>query len=81
LIVQDRRIWVLPRSRFQSRHAATHLGALEMGGLFCLPNADSLRGYLPGALREEVRSATLADEPETKARFEAVACDLACSLR
>src|SRR5262249_51870857 len=50
LIVSGAMVWVVPRSRSQSRHAATYLGALEMGGIFCLPSADSFRNYLPDAL-------------------------------
>jgi hypothetical protein len=67
------RAWLIPRSLAQSALAATYVGALEMGGLFCLPNADSLRQYLPDALRAEVRAASIADEPEMREWCEQVA--------
>ncbi|HEV7903547.1 MAG TPA: hypothetical protein VGO96_06880, partial [Pyrinomonadaceae bacterium] len=69
------RAWLIPRSLKQSVLAATYVGALEMGGLFCLPNADSLRQYLPDALRAEVRGASIADEPEMRAWCEQLARD------
>lgn len=75
------RAWLIPRSLSQSALAAAYVGALEMGGLFCLPNADSLRQYLPDALRAEVRAASIADEPEMRAWCERVARETAGSLR
>jgi hypothetical protein len=81
IIWQGRRAWVVPRSAAQSEHAAQFIGALEMGGLFCLPTADSLPTYLPGALREEVRRASLHDEPELRRWFEDKATAIASALR
>jgi hypothetical protein len=80
VIWQERRVWLVPRAEGQSEHAARYVGALEMGGLFCLPNADSLRQYLPEALRAEVRRASIADEPAVRAWFEQTACALAREL-
>jgi hypothetical protein len=74
------RAWLIPRSLSQSTLAATYVGALEMGGLFCLPNADSLRQYLPDALRAEVRGASIADEPEMREWCELLAREIACAL-
>jgi hypothetical protein len=51
-----------------------------MGGLFCLPNADRLRQYLPDALRAEVRAASIADEPEARAWCERAARETALAL-
>ena len=81
VIWQGRRAWVVPRSSAQSDHAASYIGGLEMGGLFCLPTADSLSSYLPGALREEVRRASLHDEPELRRWFEDKASVIAGGLR
>lgn len=67
------RAWLIPRSLGQTTLAATYVGALEMGGLFCLPNADSLRQYLPDALRAETRGASIADEPDMREWCEGVA--------
>ena len=64
------RVWIVPRSLRQSDLAARYFGGLEMGGIFCLPNADELRNYLPEALRKEVHTATFACEPEHQAWFE-----------
>jgi hypothetical protein len=75
------RAWLIPRSPAQTTLAATYVGALEMGGLFCLPNADSLRQYLPDALRAEVRGASIADEPLMRDWCERVARESADSLR
>jgi hypothetical protein len=74
------RAWLIPRSLAQSVLAATYVGALEMGGLFCLPNADSLRQYLPDALRAEVRAASIADEPEMREWCEQTARETADGL-
>lgn len=74
------RAWLIPRSLKQSVLAATYVGALEMGGLFCLPNADSLRQYLPDALRAEVRAASIADEPEMREWCEQLARGMAGRL-
>lgn len=73
-------VWLIPRSLSQSVLAATYVGALEMGGLFCLPNADSLRQYLPDALRAEVRAASIADEPALREWCEQIARETAESL-
>jgi hypothetical protein len=81
IIWQGRRTWVVPRSSAQSDHAAQYIGALEMGGLFCLPTADSLPAYLPGALREEVRRSSLHDEPELRRWFEDKAAAIASGLQ
>jgi hypothetical protein len=62
-------------------HAASYIGALEMGGLFCLPTADSLTSYLPSALREEVRRASLYYEPELRRWFEDTASEIVGGLR
>lgn len=75
------RAWLIPRSPAQSALAAAYIGALEMGGLFCLPNADSLRQYLPDALRAEVHGASIADEPEMREWCETLARETACDLR
>ena len=72
--------WLIPRSPLQSLLAATYVGALEMGGLFCLPNADHLRQYLPDALREEVRQAGVAGEPEMREWCEQTAREIAEKL-
>jgi len=80
IVWRGERAWLIPRSLAQSPLAATYVGALEMGGLFCLPNADSLRQYLPDALRAEVRGASVADEPEMRAWCERVARETAATL-
>lgn len=77
IVWRGARAWLIPRSPSQSTLAATYVGALEMGGLFCLPNADSLRHYLPEALRAEVRGASITDEPETRAWCERAARETA----
>lgn len=74
------RAWLIPRSNAQSVLAATYVGALEMGGLFCLPNADSLRQYLPDALRAEVRAASIADETQMREWCERLARETAGKL-
>jgi hypothetical protein len=81
VIWQGRRVWVVPRSSAQSEHAASYIGALEMGGLFCLPTADSLSSYLPGALRKEVERASLHDQPELRRWFQETASDIVGGLR
>ncbi len=81
IIWHKRRVWVVPRSRGQSAHAAAYIGGLEMGGLFCLPTADSLSSYLPGELRREVRRASLHDQPEDRRWFLAKASEIADDLR
>lgn len=80
IVWRGARAWLIPRSPSQSALAATYVGALEMGGLFCLPNADSLRQYLPDALRAEVRGASIVDEPEARAWCERVAREIAVEL-
>ncbi|MDQ1558585.1 MAG: hypothetical protein QOD32_1645 [Pyrinomonadaceae bacterium] len=80
IVWRGARAWLIPRSLAQTTLAATYVGALEMGGLFCLPNADSLRQYLPDALRAEVRGASIVDEPETRAWCERVARETAGAL-
>jgi hypothetical protein len=70
LIWKKTRVWIVPRARGQSELAAKYFGGLEMGGIFCLPNADDLRRYLPSALKMEINTATLACEPETREWFE-----------
>jgi hypothetical protein len=80
IVWRGARAWLIPRSPSQSTLAATYVGALEMGGLFCLPNADNLRRYLPDALRAEVRGASIACEPETRAWCERVARETAFKL-
>ncbi len=80
IVWQGARAWFIPRSLAQSTLAATYVGALEMGGLFCLPNADRLRQYLPDALRAEVRAASIADEPEARAWCERAALETARGL-
>jgi hypothetical protein len=80
IVWRGARAWLIPRSPGQSTLAATYVGALEMGGLFCLPNADSLRQYLPDALKAEVRAASIADDGEMRAWCERVARATACEL-
>ncbi|HEX8459762.1 MAG TPA: hypothetical protein VF656_20885 [Pyrinomonadaceae bacterium] len=80
IVWRGARAWLIPRSLAQTELAATYVGALEMGGLFCLPNADSLRQYLPDALGAEVRGASIADEPHTRAYFEQAARDAAAEF-
>ena len=81
IVWRGERAWLIPRSPAQTTLAATYVGALEMGGLFCLPNADSLRQYLPDALRAEVRGASIADEPSMRDWCERVAREAAVRLR
>ncbi len=64
LIFTGTQIAVFPRSGSQSELAASYFGALEFGGLFCLPNADRLREYLPASLRREIADASVWNEPE-----------------
>lgn len=59
LICRNGRTWFIPRSVDQSKKAARYFGGLEMGGLFCLPNADEFRSYLPESLRFEIENASL----------------------
>ncbi|HZG53297.1 MAG TPA: hypothetical protein VEZ40_14295 [Pyrinomonadaceae bacterium] len=80
IVWRGARAWLIPRSAGQSTLAAAYVGALELGGLFCLPNADSLRRYLPDALRAEVRGASIAGEPEARAWCERVARETASKL-
>lgn len=81
LILQAEQAWLLPRSSSQSKHAAGYIGALEMGGLFCLPNAENFQMYLRDALREEVRRASVVSEPDVRDWFEGVAREVAFSVR
>ena len=80
IVWRGARAWLIPRSPAQTTLAATYVGALEMGGLFCLPNADSLRQYLPDALRAEVRGASIADEPLMRDWCERVAREAAVKI-
>lgn len=74
------RVWIVPRALNQSSFAATYFGGLEIGGIFCLPNADDFRRYLPDSLRREIAAATLACEPETQKWFEESALKLLCEI-
>jgi hypothetical protein len=80
IVWRGRKVWLIPRSLSQSALAATYIGALELGGLFCLPSADSLRQYLPEALRAEVRRAGISDEPEMRGWVEQTARATAVGL-
>lgn len=80
IVWRGRRAWLIPRSLSQTALAATYIGALELGGLFCLPSADSLRQYLPEALRAEVRQAGISDEPELRDWVEQTAREAAVGL-
>lgn len=80
IIWRGRRAWLIPRSLGQTTLAATYVGALEMGGLFCLPNANNLRQYLPHALSAEVRQASIAGEPEMRQWYEETAGEIARRL-
>jgi hypothetical protein len=80
IVWRGARAWLIPRSPGQTTLAATYVGALEMGGLFCLPNADSLRRYLPDALRAEVRGASIADDAGMRAWCERAASETAVKL-
>jgi len=80
IVWRGARAWLIPRSPGQTTLAATYVGALEMGGLFCLPNADSLRQYLPDALRAEVRGASIAEDAEMRAWCERAARETAVEL-
>lgn len=64
------RIWIVPRSADQTKLAAQYFGGLEIGGIFCLPNADELRNYLPRALKQTIIDATFRSEPLTQLWFE-----------
>jgi hypothetical protein len=77
IVWRGRRAWLIPRSLHQTTLAATYIGALELGGLFCLPSADSLRQYLPEALRAEVRQAGISDERELRDWVEQMAREAA----
>lgn len=80
IVWRGRKAWLIPRSLSQTTLAATYIGALELGGLFCLPSADSLRQYLPEALRAEVRQAGILDEPELRGWVEQTARVIAVGL-
>lgn len=80
IVWRGRRAWFIPRSLSQTTLAATYIGALELGGLFCLPSADSLRQYLPDALRAEVRQAGVAGEPEIREWCEQTGREIAGRL-
>ncbi len=73
-------VWLIPRSLSQTELAATYIGALELGGLFCLPSADSMRQYLPETLRKEVRQAGIADDREMQKWCEQAGRDIAARL-
>lgn len=74
------RVWIIPRALNQSNLAASYFGGLEMGGIFCLPNADDFRRYLPDVLRKEIIEATLTCEPDTQNWFEENALQLLCEI-
>ncbi len=74
------RFWIVPRALNQSKLAADYFGGLEMGGIFCLPNADDFRRYLPDVLRTEIAAASLFCEPETQKWFEENALRLLCEI-
>ena len=80
IVWRGRKAWLIPRSLSQTTLAATYIGALELGGLFCLPSADNLRQYLPEALRAEVRQAGISDEPELRGWVEQTARVIAVGL-
>jgi hypothetical protein len=80
IVWRGAKAWLIPRSLTQSALAAAYVGALEMGGLFCLPNADSLRQYLPDALRSEVRRASVADDAAMREWCERIAREVAAGL-
>ena len=80
IVWRGRKAWLIPRSLSQSTLAATYIGALELGGLFCLPSADSLRQYLPEALRTEVRQAGISDQPDLRGWVEQAARETAVGL-
>ena len=79
-IWREKRVWIIPRALNQSNLAASYFGGLEMGGIFCLPNADSFRQYLPDVLRKEITQATLACELETQKWFESNALEKLCEI-
>jgi hypothetical protein len=80
IVWRGRKAWLIPRSLSQTTLAATYIGALELGGLFCLPSADNLRQYLPESLRAEVRQAGISDEPELRGWVEQTAREIAVGL-
>ena len=80
IVWRGARAWLIPRSPSQTTLAATYVGALELGGLFCLPNADSLRKYLPDALSAEVRQASVADDARLREWCERTAREVAGGL-
>jgi uncharacterized protein DUF4922 len=80
IVWRGRTAWLIPRSLSQTILAAKYIGALELGGLFCLPSADNLRQYLPEALRAEVRQAGISDQPELRDWCEQTAREVAVSL-
>lgn len=80
IVWRGTRAWFIPRSLSQTELAATYIGALELGGLFCLPSADSMRQYLPETLRNEVRQAGIGDEREMQEWCEQTARDIAIRL-
>jgi hypothetical protein len=80
IVWRGTRAWFIPRSLSQTELAATYIGALELGGLFCLPSADSMRQYLPETLRNEVRQAGIGDELEMQEWCEQTARDIAIRL-
>ena len=77
LIFSGTDIAVFPRGSSQSELAASYFGALEFGGIFCLPNADRLREYLPASLRREIADASVWKEPEMVDWLVATARELA----
>jgi hypothetical protein len=77
IIWRGDRAWFIPRSPKQTKLAATYIGALELGGLFCLPSADTMRQYLPEKLRAEVRGAGVAEQPALRESCDVVAREIA----
>lgn len=78
IIWRNNRAWIIPRALNQSTLAARYFGGLEMGGIFCLPNADDFRHYLPENLRNEIYKSTLSNEQETQKWFEENAIRILC---
>lgn len=78
ILWQNDCVWVIPRSVNQTQLASKYFGGLEMGGLFCLPNADEFRSYLPDAIKKEIFNSTLSSEPETRIWFENFAIPSLC---
>lgn len=76
IIWRANRAYIILRAMNQSDFVATYFGGLEMGGIFCLPNADNLRQYMPEVLRSQIIQATLTCEKETQNWFEDITLQL-----